>query len=172
MRDLRVTTVVTSVLLSIVSSLLVTRWATQERRSSFNKIDSTVGTIKVRSIQVVDDVGRVRAKLEMRRPYGGEEIPHLVMLDATGTEAIEMLVNQRGDGTLSFSNDFWPQGAIVLGHLQTVDDGTESKSRATEDATGAWGLQFRNRDGRYMGIGFANSGVPFTPRLSTIEQQK
>ena len=57
-----------------------------------------------------------------------------------------MGVNGRGDGDLSFTSDYWNGGAVVLGHLQMVDDGTESTSRDVEDKTGAWGLQVRDLD--------------------------
>jgi hypothetical protein len=68
----------------------------------------------------------------------GGVVPRLIMRDADGRDSIEMGVDLRGDGGLASANDYWNGGALVLGHLQNVDDGTESKSKDVEDKSGAW----------------------------------
>jgi hypothetical protein len=73
------------------------------------------------------------------------------------------LPKSRGDGALGFANDYWNEGAIILGHLQNVDDGTESKSRNVPDESAAWGLRIRSPQNRFTGIGFLNSGRPIAP---------
>ena len=78
-------------------------------------------------------------------------------------------VDSRGDGYLDFSSDRWPEGAVILGHLQTVDDGTESRSAAVEDRTGAWGLRVRSPQNRFLSIGFLNAGQALIPADSNIK---
>jgi hypothetical protein len=50
-----------------------------------------------------------------------------------------MGLDTRGDGGLSFANDYWNEGALILGHLVNVDDGTQSRSRDVEDKSGRMG---------------------------------
>ncbi len=158
--------VVTSVVLSIVLSLGSVSFFERHREMSVPEV------IQARKIELVDSTGKVRATLELVKPAKGDELPRLTFSDMRGDNVVELGLDQRGDGSLSFSNDYWAEGAVILGHLQSVDDTSQSNSKAVEDRTGAWGLRVRGRDGKYIGLGMANSGVPFAPLPSTIAAQK
>jgi hypothetical protein len=158
--------IVASVLLSMVFSLGCVAFF--ERHRDVKAPD----VMQTRKIELVDSSGKVRATLEVAKTAMGDELPRLTFSDTRGDRVVELGLDQRGDGSLSFSNDYWAEGAVILGHLQNVDDNSQSKSKAVEDRTGAWGLRVRGRDGKYIGLGIANSGVPFAPLPSTIAAQK
>jgi hypothetical protein len=122
--------------------------------------------LHVKGIELVDTQGRVLGAFELTHNGQSNDVPQLVMRDSDGRDSIKVDVDARGDGTLSFSNDHWNEGAVILGHLQNVDDGSESKSKRVEDKTGAWGLRIRSSDNKLTGIGFLNSGEPITPIAS------
>jgi len=134
----------------------------------FNRKSELVSNdvLRVKGIELVDTQGRVLGAFELTHNGRNNDVPQLVMRDSDGRDSIKIDVDPRGDGALSFSNDHWNEGAIVLGHLQNVDDGSESKSKRVEDKTGAWGLRIRSSDNRLTGIGFLNSGEPITPIAS------
>jgi hypothetical protein len=157
-----VLTVVLSVSLSVLASSLM--WNARERGQT--------DTLRVKKLELVDAQGRVRGSFRLVRLPDGKETPRLTMADFNSEEVLEMGLDERGDGSLSFSNDFWPEGAVVLGHIITVDDGTQSKDKSIEDTSGSWGLEVRSRNGKYIGIGVANSGVPFAPTAATINAQR
>ena len=117
--------------------------------------------VRTKGVELVDDSGRVRAMFELRSEGGAKSVPWLAMRDTAGKDAIDMFLDQRGDGDLAFSNDYWPEGAIILGHIQTVDDGTESKSKSTQDPSAFWGLRVRSPDSHFVYTGFVNK----PPRL-------
>lgn len=119
--------------------------------------------LRVKGIELVNNQGRVLGVFELADDGPGTTRPRLVLRDSNGRDSITMEVNTRGDGTLGFSSDRWNEGAVVLGHLQNADDGSESKSKQTEDKTGAWGLRVRSVDNRFTGVGFTNSGEQITP---------
>jgi hypothetical protein len=158
--------IMTSVVLSVVFSVGSVSFFERHRETRVPEV------IQARKIELVDATGNVRATLELFRPTKGDELPRLTFSDMRGDKVMELGLDQRGDGALSFSNDYWAEGAVILGHLQSVDDNSQSNSKAVEDRTGAWGLRVRGRDGKYIGLGIANSGVPFAPLPSTIDAQK
>jgi hypothetical protein len=150
-------TIVISVVLSIVLSMSANRIFDQQREYAPSDV------VRAKRVELIDAHGRVLGTFELVQDGHGGSLPHLVMRDATGRDSIEMGVDGRGDGALGFANDYWNEGAIILGHLQDVDDGTESKSRNVPDKSGAWGLRVRSPQSKYTGIGFFNSGRAITP---------
>lgn len=148
-----VISVVSSVVLSIFASLIFDRQREQ--------VPSDV--VRAKKVELIDAQGRVLGIFELVQDGHGGALPRLVMRDSSGRDSIEMGVNGRGDGALGFANDHWNEGAIILGHLQNVDDGTESKSRDVPDDSGAWGLRVRSPQSKYTGVGFFNSGRPIVP---------
>jgi hypothetical protein len=148
-------TIATSVVLSVVLSVVANLALDRQRESVIPDV------IRAKRVELIDRQGRIRGAFELVGDGPGGI--HLVMRDANGRDAIDMGIDGRGDGALAFSNGYWNQGAIVLGHLQNVDDGTESKSRDTPDITGAWGLRVRSPQSKFTGVGFFNSGRPFEP---------
>lgn len=80
-----------------------------------------------------------------------------------------MGVNGRGDGDLSFTSDYWNGGAVVLGHLQMVDDGTESTSRDIAASTASFG---RSRMAFIAGPLCGLLAVPFIRLLGWAKTEK
>jgi hypothetical protein len=113
--------------------------------------------LRVKRIELVDAKGRVGGILELESNRPGEPTTRLTLRGPNGRDSIVMNVNSKGDGTISFSNPFWNEGAVTLGHLLNSDDGA--------DKNGAWGLRIRSADGRYTGIGFFDSGAPIVPSV-------
>lgn len=148
-----VISVVSSIVLSIAANLLFGR----QREYAPSDV------VRAKRVELVDTQGRVLGTFELVQDGHGGSVPHLVMRDSSGRDSIEMGVDGRGDGALGFANDYWNEGAIILGHLQNVDDGTESKSRNIPDTSGAWGLRVRSPQNSFAGIGFFNSGRPIAP---------
>ena len=148
---------IASVVLSVLASIIVSIALKPKAVSSQRDV------LRVKGIELVDDRGRVLGAFELVGNGRENALPRLVLRDIDGRDSIKMEVDSRGDGTLGFSNDHWNEGAVILGHLQNVDDRSESKSKQTDDKTGAWGLRIRSEDNRFTGIGFLNSGEPITP---------
>ena len=98
----------------------------------------------------------------------GAELPRFMLLDEDGRISLSMELSPRGDAQLQFASDQWNEGAVVLGHLETVDDGTQSVRKEVEDKTGAWGLEIKNRNNRSTGIGFLNSGPVISPLSGSV----
>jgi hypothetical protein len=153
-------TVTSSVVLSVVASTIANLAFDRQREPVLPDV------IRAKRVELIDGQGRIRGVFELAK--GGE--PHLVMRDTDGRDSIEMFVDGRGDGALGFSNDYWNEGAVILGHLQNVDDGTQSTTKAIEDKSGAWGLRVRSSKNKFTSIGFLNSGKPMVP-LSDDNQQ-
>src|ERR1700737_2002722 len=144
-------TVVLSVFLSVVASTAANLAYDRQREPVLPDV------VRAKSVELIDAQGRIRGTFELAKNGRDGVVPRLVMRDADGRDSIEMVVNSRGDGDLAFANDYWNEGALVLGHLQMVDDGTESKSKDVEDKSGAWGLQVRSKEHKFTGVGFLNS---------------
>jgi hypothetical protein len=145
-----------TVVISVISSIVLSISANLLLDSHREHAPSDV--VRAKRMELIDAQGRVLGTFELVQNGHGGAVPQLVMRDSSGRDSIEMGVDGRGDGILSFSNDYWNEGAIILGHLQNVDDGTESKSRDAPDKIGAWGLQVRSPQNKYTRIGFFNSG--------------
>jgi hypothetical protein len=151
-----VISVVSSIVLSISANLIFNR----QREYAPSDV------VRAKRVELIDAQRRVLGTFELIQDGHGGSLPRLVMRDSSGRDSIEMGVDGRGDGALGFANDYWNEGAIILGHLQNVDDGTKSKSRNVPDKSGAWGLRVRSPQSKYTSIGFFNSGTPITPIIS------
>lgn len=123
----------------------------------------TPPVIQTSRLEIVDKDGNVRATLGLRKHDSGNLQPQLSLRDADGRESIVLEVDGRGDGYLAFANDYWQEGAIILGHLVNVDDNTQSRTKTTEDKSGAWGLRVRSSQNRFTSMGFFNSGKVMIP---------
>jgi len=156
-------TVVLCVILSVIASTAA-NLVIDRRREPIS-----ADVVRAKSVELIDAQGRIRGIFELAKDGNGGVLPHLVMRDVDGRDSIEMGVNGRGDGALEFASDHWNEGAVILGHLQNVDDGTESKSKKVEDRSGAWGLRVRSINNRFTSVGFLNSGEPIAP-LSNANQ--
>jgi hypothetical protein len=150
-----VISVVSSIILSISTNLIL------DRQRGLAPSD----VIRAKKVELIDLQGRVLGTFELVQDGHGGALPHLVMRDSSGRDSIEMGVDSRGDVALGFANDYWNEGAVILGHLQNVDDSTESKSKDVPDNSGGWGLQVRSPKNRFTatGVGFLNSGRPIVP---------
>jgi hypothetical protein len=118
-----VISIVSSIVLSISANLIFNR----QREYAPSDV------VRAKRVELIDAQGRVLGTFELVQDGHGGALPRLVMRDSNGRDSIQMVVNSRGDGALGFANDYWNEGAIILGHLQNVDDGTESKSRNVPD---------------------------------------
>lgn len=125
--------------------------------------------VRTAAIELVDEKGNVRGEFRLVKPPGGTPVPQLIMRDQAGRESIVMQVDARGDGDLSFASDHWNEGAVILGHLGTVDDGTQATSNDKEDRTGAWGLQVRGQGLATTGVEFLNSGRLIIPSTTLVK---
>jgi hypothetical protein len=150
-------TVALSVVISVVASTAANLAFDRQREPVLPDV------IRTKRVELIDAQGRIRGTFELAKDGRDGVVPRLVMRDADGRDSIEMGVDGRGDGGLAFANDYWNEGAIILGHLQNVDDGTESKSKDVEDKSGAWGLRVRSKENKFTGVGFFNSGRPIAP---------
>jgi hypothetical protein len=154
-------TVTASVVLSVVASTIANLAFDRQREPILPEV------VRAKRVELIDEQGRIRGIFELAK--SGQ--PHLVMRDAAGSDSIEMGLDSRGDGALGFSNDYWNEGAVILGHLQNVDDGTQSTTKAIEDKSGAWGLRVRSPKSKFTDVGFLNSGRPMVP-MSDDNQQR
>jgi hypothetical protein len=157
-------TVLAIVVLSVVCSL------TTNLMLNLRKDAVVPEVVRARSVELVDAKGHVGGTFELVNDGQGGTMPRIALRDPNGRDSIVMRVDARGDGTLSFSNDYWNEGAIILGHLQNVDDGSESRNANVPDKRGAWGLRIRSADSRFTGIGFFNSGASIIPLSDTNEK--
>jgi hypothetical protein len=157
-------TITASVVLSVVASTIANLEFDRQREPILPEV------VRAKSVELIDAQGRIRGAFELIKSGQDSVRPYLVMRDADGNDSIEMGLDGRGDGALAFSNDYWNEGAVILGHLQNVDDGTQSTTKAVEDRSGAWGLRIRSPKAKYTGVGFLNSGRPMVP-LSDDNQQ-
>jgi hypothetical protein len=146
-------TVTLSIVLSVTASTVVNLAFDRQREPALPDV------VRAKSVELIDDQGRIRGAFALAK----DGVPRLVMRDADERDSIEMGLNARGDGVLGFANDYWNGAALILGHLQNVDDGTESKSKDVEDKSGAWGLRVRSKENKLTGVGFMNSGRPIAP---------
>ena len=157
-------TVTASVVLSVVAST-ITNLAFERQREPI-----LPDVVRAKRMELVDELGRIRGVFELTKSGQDSVQPRLVMRNADGSDSIEMGLDSRGDGALGFSNDYWNEGAVILGHLQNVDDGTQSTTKAIEDKSGAWGLRVRSPKNKFTDVGFLNSGRPMVP-LSDDNQE-
>jgi hypothetical protein len=157
-------TVTASVVLSVVAST-ITNLAFERQREPI-----LPDVVRAKRVELVDEQGRIRGVFELTKSGQDSVQPRLVMRNADGSDSIEMGLDSRGDGALGFSNDYWNEGAVILGHLQNVDDGTQSTTKAIEDKSGAWGLRVRSPKNKFTDVGFLNSGRPMVP-LSDDNQE-
>ncbi len=146
-----------SIVLSVIASTAVNLAFDRQREPVL------LDVVRAKRLELIDAQGRIRGTFELVRNGHDDVGPHLVMRDADGRDSIEMGVNARGDGALAFANDYWNAGAVILGHLQNVDDGTQSRTKDVEDKSGAWGLRVRSKENKFTGVGFMNSGRPMVP---------
>lgn len=150
-------TVALSVVLSVVASTAANLLFDRQREPVLPNV------VRAKRVELIDAEGRVRGTFELADHGHFGVTPHLIMRDADGRDSIYMGLDVRGDGSLAFANDYWNEGSLILGHLQNVDDGTESKSKDIEDKSGAWGLRVRSKENKFTGVGFLNSGRPIVP---------
>jgi hypothetical protein len=157
-------TVVLSVVLSVVASTAVNLAFDRQREPVLPDV------VRAKRVELIDAQGRIRGTFELAKAGGDDVVPRLVMRDADGRDSIEMGLNARGDGGLAFANDYWNEGAVILGYLLNVDDGTQSRSKDVEDKSGAWGLRVRSKQNKFTGVGFMNSGGPIAPLADDTQQ--
>jgi hypothetical protein len=119
--------------------------------------------VRAKRVELIDSQGSVRATFELAKNGSDGVAPHLVMRDADGRDSIEMSVDSRGNGALSFASEHWNEGAVILGHLDLVDSNRPDQQLKRVDKSGAWGLQTRSPQNKYTGVGFFNSGRPIAP---------
>jgi hypothetical protein len=150
-------TIVLSIVLSVVASTAANLLFDRQREPVLPEV------LRAKRVELIDEQGRIRGTFELADQGHYGVTPRLIMRDADGRDSIYMGLDVRGDGGLAFANDYWNGAAMVLGHLQNVDDGTESKSKDVEDKSGAWGLQVRSKQNKFTGVGFMNSGRPIAP---------
>ena len=150
-------TIALSVLLSVAASTAVNLAVDKQREPVLPDV------VRAKRVELIDAQGRIRGTFGLAKNGGDDVGPHLVMRDADGRDSIYLGLDLRGDGELAFPNDYWNGGALVLGHLQNVDDGTQSRSKDIEDKSGAWGLRVRSKQNKFTGVGFMNSGKPIAP---------
>jgi hypothetical protein len=156
-------TVVLSVVLSVVASTAVNFAFDKQREPVLPDV------VRAKRVELIDAQGRIRGTFELAKAGGDDVVPCLVMRDADGRDSIYLGLDLRGDGELAFPNDYWNGGALVLGHLQNVDDGTQSRSKDVEDKSGAWGLRVGNKQNKFTGVGFMNSGRPIAPLVDDTQ---
>jgi hypothetical protein len=152
------------VVLSVVCSLSTNLMLNRRKEAIVPEV------VRAKSVELIDAKGHVGGTFELVNNGQGGVMPRIVLRGPNGRDSIVMSVDTRGDGTISFSNDFWNEGAITLGHLQNVDDGSESRNASVPDNSGAWGLRIRSADSRFTGIGFFNSGASIIPLSDTNEK--
>ena len=152
-------TVALSVVLSVAASTAVNLAFDKQREPVLPDV------VRAKRVELIDTQGRIRGAFELAK----DGVPDLVMRDADGRDSIYMGLDSRGDGGLGFANDYWNAGAVILGHLQNVDDGTQSRSKDVEDKSGAWGLRVRSKENKFTGVGFMNSGRPIAPLADNID---
>jgi hypothetical protein len=150
-------TLVLSVVLSVVASTAATLLFDRQREPVLPEV------VRAKRVELIDAQGRIRGTFELADQGHYGVTPRLIMRDADGRDSIDMGLDSRGDGELAFANDYWVAGALVLGHLQNVDDGTQSRSKDIEDKSGAWGIRVRSKQNKFTGVGFMNSGRPIAP---------
>ncbi len=126
-------TVALSVILSIVASTAANLAFDRQREPVLPDV------VRAKRVELIDAEGRIRGTFELAKDGRDGVVPRLVMRDADGRDSIEMGLDVRGDGGLAFANDYWNGGALILGHLQNVDDGTESKSKRRRGQVGSLG---------------------------------
>src|SRR5260370_2132675 len=126
-------TVALSVILSIVASTAANLGFDGQREPVLPDV------VRAKRVELIDAEGRIRGTFELAKDGRDGVVPRLVMRDADGRDSIEMGLDVRGDGGLAFANDYWNGGALILGHLQNVDDGTESKSKRRRGQVGSLG---------------------------------
>ncbi len=150
-------TVALSIVLSVIVSTAVNLAFDRQREPVLPDV------VRAKRVELIDAQGRIRGTFELEKIGRDDVGPRLIMRDADGRDSIYMGLDSRGDGELAFPNDYWNGGALVLGHLQNVDDGTQSRSKDIEDKSGAWGLRVRSKQNKFTGVGFMNSGRPIAP---------
>ncbi len=123
--------------------------------------------IHAKAIELIDSQGRLRATFELTKTGQSDEVPRLVMRDADGRDAINMGVDQKGNGVIGFASEHWNEGAVTLGHLGLVDIEALDKPIKDIDKSGAWGILVRSPQSAYTGVGFFNSGRPITPATNS-----
>jgi hypothetical protein len=94
-------TVVLSIVLSVVASTAANLAFDRQREPVLPDV------VRAKRVELIDAQGRIRGTFELVRNGRDDVGPHLVMRDADGRDSIEMGVNARGDGELSFANDYW-----------------------------------------------------------------
>jgi hypothetical protein len=150
-------TLVLSVVLSVIASTAANLAFDRQREPVLPDV------VRAKSVELIDSQGRIRATFELVKDGRDSVVPHLVMRDANGRDSIEMGVDARGNGALSFASEHWNEGAVILGHLNLVDPNGPDPETKEVDKSGAWGLQTRSPQSKYTGIGFFNSGRPIAP---------
>ena len=150
-------TIVLSVVLSVIASTAATLLFDRQREPVLPEV------VRAKRVELIDAQGRIRGTFELAKDGRDGVVPHLVMRDADGRDSIEMGVDSRGDGALSFASEHWNEGAVILGHLDLVDSNGTDQQIKQVDKSGAWGLQTRSPQNKYTGVGFFNSGRPIAP---------
>jgi hypothetical protein len=147
---------VVMVALSVVVATCASLWA------SFRWRPSAVEHLRVRSIEIVDERGRLRGRIGMAQ-VGGRQLPQLVLLDEKGKDSVFLTLNARGEGTLFFSSAD-REGKVGVGYL-SGSDVTSSAGELTDERNtlGAWGVRVLGPDFQTISLGFGDAGQRFAP---------
>jgi len=124
--------------LSIVLSIATNRTLERQHQSALPDV------IRAKRVELIDTQGRVRSTFELVNDGRGGVFPLLLMRNGDGRDMVELDVDNNGNGVLSFSSEYWNEGAVILGHLDLVDTQSIDDSIKDGDKQGAWGLQIRS----------------------------
>ncbi len=154
-------TVALSVVFSILASVVVHVLLNRQYRPTLPAV------IRAKGVELIGADGRTRAFFGLAKNIQGNDKPQLVFRDADGRDSIVMIVDDNGNGSLSFASEHWNEGALIVGHLSVVDTQDKKKDISGVDETGAWGLQIRSPQNKFTGVGFFNSGRLLAPTATT-----
>jgi hypothetical protein len=157
-------TIVLSVVLSVAASTMANLAFDRQREPVLPDV------IRAKRVELIDAQGRIRGTFGLASDGRNGVLPRLVMRGADGRDAIEMGIDGKGNGVLSFASEHWNEGALILGHLDLVDYKVANQQIEDVDKSGAWGLQIRSPQSKYTGIGFFNSGRPLVPMSGDTKQ--
>jgi hypothetical protein len=142
----------------VVTLILVLLFAFNFRSRSKVHAEEAPQTIKTHRLEIVDDVGKIKAVLEADGT--DRSGPKLVLFDSAGREAAILSVNSNGYGTMYFQ-DKRLQGKVSVGYLWGSDTPTP---RNEDDPLSSWGIRIRGINGTQKSFGLLNDGQPISER--------
>ncbi len=100
-------TIAISVILSVAASLAANLALERQREPVLPDV------VRAKKVELIDAEGRVRGSFELVSDGHNVVSPSLTMRDSDGRDSINMGIDGKGKGVISFASEQWNDGAVI-----------------------------------------------------------